>query len=115
MLTFLTMLGRSVRIVAGLMAVDFLVSYALTLLSYAFVETLGDFMLFEAAILFILAGLLDFTSSIGGTQFRKVILGSREDYSSSKHKEAERKAAVFFIGGFVLLLLLVIFALYIGT
>jgi hypothetical protein len=115
MLTFLTIVGRSIRVVAVLLAVDFLLAYALTLLSYGFVEALGDFILLEAAILFILAGLLDFGSSIGATQFRKVLLGSKEDYSPARHREAERKAAVFFVGGLVLLLLLVIFALYIGT
>lgn len=114
MLTFLTILGRSVKVAGGLLAADLAAAYTLTLLSYPFIESMGDFMLVEAAILFILAGLLDFSSSIGGTQFRRVVLGSKEEYSSSRHKEIEKRAAVFIMGGLIMLMMLVVFALYVG-
>ena len=115
MLTFLTILGRSLRIAGGLLIADGLAAYSLTFLSYRFIETLGDSMLIEAAVLFILAGLLDFYSSIGAVQFRKTILGSKQEYSSSAHKEAEKKASVFFLGGAFLLFMLVILAIYAGS
>jgi hypothetical protein len=115
MLTFLAILGRSLRIAAALLAVDSILAYVLTLLTYSFVETMGDLMLFEVAILFILAGLLDFSSSIGAAQFRKTILHSKLEYSSVTHKEVERKAAVFFLGGLIIFLVLVLFAIFLRT
>src|SRR5208282_3673860 len=110
MLTFLTILGRSLRIAGGLLVADGLAAYSLTFLSYRFIETIGDSMLIEVAILFLLAGLLDFYSSVGAVQFRKVVLGSKQEYSSSAHKEAEKKALVFFLGGVILLLMLIVLA-----
>jgi hypothetical protein len=112
MLTFLVILGKSLRIAGVLLSADYVLAYVLTFLGYSFVETIGDFMLLEAAILFILAGLLDFSSSIGATQFRKTLLHSKQEYSSLRHKEVERRAAVFFLGGLVIFVVLVIFALY---
>lgn len=115
MLTFLTILGRSLRILGGLLFTDGLVAYGLTFLRYRFIETVGDFMLVEVAVLFLLAGLLDFSSSIGAVEFRKTILGSKQEYSSSAHKDAERKASVFFLGGMILLSMLIIMAIYAGS
>ena len=115
MLTFLAILGRSLRIAAALIVVDFILAYVLTLLTYSLVETMGDLMLFEVAILFILAGLLDFSSSIGAAQFRKTLLHSKLEYSPAKHKEVERKAAVFFLGGLIIFLVLVLFAIFLRT
>ncbi len=114
MLTFLSILGRSLRITGVLLVADGLASYGLTFLSYSFIETVGDSMLIEVAVLFLLAGLLDFYSSVGAVQFRKVIFGSKQEYSSSTHKEAEKKAAVFFLCGVTLLLILIALAIYAG-
>jgi len=115
MLTFLTILGRSLRVTVGLLVADSLAAYSLTFVSYRFIEIIGDSMLIEVAILFIIAGLFDFSSSIGAVQLRKTILGSKQEYSSSRHKEAEKKASVFFLSGAILLLALVILALYAGS
>ena len=112
MLTLLTVLGRSVRLALGLLIVDGLAAYGLTFLRLGFIEVMGDLMLIEVAALFMLAGLLDFSTSIGAVQFRKAILGSKEGYSSLKHKEAEKNAAVFFVGGLIIFLMLIIFAFY---
>jgi hypothetical protein len=115
MLTFLTILGRSLRIAGSFLAVDAVAAYGLTVLSYGFIEIFGDSMLVEIAILFIIAGLLDFSSSIGAVQFRRTILGSKQEYSSSAHKEAEKKASVFFLSGVILFLVLVALAVYAGA
>lgn len=112
MLTLLTVLGRSVRLALVLLVADGVAAYGLTFLSYRFIEVMGDLMLIEVAILFILAGLLDFSTSIGAAQFRKTLLGSKQGYSSSKHKEAEKKALVYFLGGLIIFLILIVFALY---
>ena len=112
MLMLLSVLGRSVRLALGLLVADGLAAYGLTFLSYSFIEVMGDLMLGEVALLFLLAGLLDFFSSIGAAQFRKTFLGSKQGYSASKHKEAEKKALVFFFAGLIIFLMLIIFALY---
>ena len=112
MLTLLTVLGRSVRLALGLLVSDGLAAYGLTFLGYRLIEVMGDLMLVEVALLFLLAGLLDFSSSVGAAQFRKTIMGSKDGYSSSKHKETEKKAAVFFLAGLIMFLMLVAFAVY---
>ncbi|HXZ91184.1 MAG TPA: hypothetical protein VEG61_08985 [Candidatus Dormibacteraeota bacterium] len=112
MLTLLSVLGRSVRLALALVVVDGLAAYGLTFLSYRFIEVVGDLMLVEVALLFLLAGLLDFFTSIGAAQFRKTFLGSKQGYSSSKHKEAEKKAVVFFLGGLIIFLMLIILSRY---
>ena len=96
----------------GLLVSDAVVAYLLSLLRYSFTEAIGDFVLIEIAALFILAGLLDFGSSIGVAQFKKVILDSKEDYSSTKHKDVERKALVFLLAGIILFIALTVLALY---
>ena len=112
MLTLLTVLGRSVRLASVLLVADGLAAYGLTFLSYRFIEIMGDLMLIEVAILFLIAGLLDFFTSIGAAQFRKTLLGSKQGYSSSRHKETEKKALVFFLGGLIIFLILIVLALY---
>ena len=112
MLTFRGIVDRSIRLVLVLLAADFILGYGLIFAGYPFVETFGDFMLLEVAVLFVLAGLMDFSSSLGAVQFRRTILHARQEYSASKHKEVERKAAVFLLGGLIIFLGLVVLAIY---
>jgi hypothetical protein len=108
MLTFLRTLVRGTEWAAVLLVTDALVSSSLGL---GFVEILGDLMLVEVGVLFVLAGLIDFASSIGAAQFRKTILKSKEGYSDSKHKESERRASIALIAGVILFLLLILAAI----
>jgi hypothetical protein len=94
------------------LAVDGTIAYLLTFLHYAFFEIMGDLMLAEAAALFIIAGLVDFSASLGAVAFRKIILKSKGEYSAITHKEYERKASVFLIAGLILLGILVLVAAY---
>jgi hypothetical protein len=112
MLSYLETLRRSLLVAFGFSVFDVAAAYLLTLFRYSFTETIGDFILIEVAFLFILAGLLDFGSSIGMAQVRKVILGSKEEYSSAKHKDTERKALVFLFAGIFLFLALTAIAVY---
>jgi hypothetical protein len=106
MLTFLRIIGRSLLIAAGAMIADGLVAYGTVLLGFSFVEIIGDLMLVEVAILFLVAGLVDFGSSVAAVQFRKTVLGSRQEYSQSAHKEAERRAAVLVLAGVFMFVIL---------
>lgn len=111
MLTFLRIITRSIAVVACAVAGDIFVAYGMMSFGFSFIEIIGDLMLVEAAILFLVAGLVDFASSIGAAQFRKTILGSKEDYSQLAHKEAERQAAVLVLAGVVLFVTLLSIAL----
>ncbi len=114
MLSLLRIIRRSFALCAAILAADGVAAYLLEFLNYAFIESIGDLMLVEVALLFVVAGLMDFATSIGGAQFRRMILASKEGYSASKHKETERKAAVLFLSGLILLLLLIATAIYDG-
>ena len=111
MLTFLRIIGRSLLVAAGVIVGDGLVTYGIALFGFSFVEVIGDLMLVEVAILFLVAGLIDFASSVGSVQFRKSILGSKQEYSQSAHKEAERKAAVLVLAGVFMFIVLTVVAI----
>jgi len=106
MLTFPKIITRSIVIVLIAMCADALVASETIRFGFSFIEIIGDVMLVEVAILFIVAGLIDFSSSIGAAQFRKSVLGSKQDYSQSVHKEAERKAAVLVLAGIFIFMIL---------
>jgi hypothetical protein len=110
MLTFLRIIGRSLLIAAGAIVGDGLVAYGMALFGLSFVEAVGDLMLVEVAILFLVAGLIDFSSSVGAVQFRKAVLGSKQEYSQSAHKDAERKAAVLVLAGVFMFVVLTVVA-----
>jgi len=110
MLTFPKILGRSIMIATGAMLVDGLGSYVATLFGFSFIEVMGDFMLFEVAVLFLLAGLIDFSSSVGAAHFGKALFGSSQEYSALAHKEAGRKALMLVLAGTFMFLILVAFA-----
>jgi hypothetical protein len=97
-------------IVACAIAGDGFVAYGMIPFGFSFIEIIGDLMLVEVAILFLAAGLIDFSSSIGAVQFRKSVLGFKQDYSQSAHKEAERKAAVLVLAGVVIFAILIAIA-----
>jgi hypothetical protein len=112
MLSFPEILRRSFQLVGVILAVDLAAAYLLTLFKYSFVEGIGDIILVEVAVLFIFAGLIDFRYSIGMAQVRKLVIGSKEDYSASKHRDSERRALVFVIAGLILFVTLILAAVY---
>jgi len=115
MLTFPRVIARALLIVAGAIIVDGLTAYAITRHGSSLSEIMGDMMLIEAAVLFLIAGLIDFSSSVGGTQVRRSMLGSKEDYSSCSHKEAVRKALALLLAGVLLFIILIAIAIMSGS
>jgi len=107
MLTFPKILGRSLLICVSAIVADGLVSYVTTLFGSSFIEIMGDLMLVEVAVLFLVAGILDFASSVGGVHLRKAVLGSKQEYSSSAHRETGRKALVLVLAGTLMFLILI--------
>jgi hypothetical protein len=112
MLMFPASLRSSLELAAGLLVSDVVAAYILSFFHIAFVESFGDIMLVEIAVLFILAGVIDFASSIGAAQFRKALLGARQAYSPSKHKASRRSASVLLGAGLILLAILILAAIY---
>ena len=107
MLTFPRVICRAAVIAGVAVMGDIAISFGLTLVGKSFVETVGDLMLIEAAILFLLGGLVEFSSSIGGMNIRKLVLGKREN-SQSSNREAGRRALVLVLAAaFIFIILLV--------
>ena len=104
------MLGRALIIVACAILGDTLVSYGLMMFGYSFVEFIGDLTLVEVAILFLIAGLIEFSSSISGANFRKAVFGSKQRYSESAHKESGRRALVLVLAGTLMFVILIAIA-----
>ena len=115
MLTFPRILARSLLIAACAIFGDSLVSIGLTSFGASFVEVVGDLMLIEVAVLFLVAGLIEFSYSIGGAGFRKNVLGSKQGYSQSAHKEAGRRALVLIFAGIFIFVVLIAVAGFIRS
>ena len=113
MLTFPKVLTRSLTIAGGVMLVDSLIAIGMISLGFNFVEAMGDLMLVEVAVLFLVAGLIDFSSSVGAAEFRKTLLHSHQEYSQSAHKEAGRSALVFVTAGILLFAVLIVVAIFV--
>jgi hypothetical protein len=108
-LTYTQVLFRSLKISAGLLFVDLLIAFLLRGVINPF-ETFGDMLLVETASLFLLAGFVDFGTSVGFVQFRKFVFASKETFSSEKRKEAERRAMGLVGSGLILLSILIALA-----
>ena len=105
---------RALKIAALFLLADSMIALIpfSTMIDSSPIGVIGDLMLAEVAVLFILAGILDFASSIGMAQFRKTFLSSNEDYSPEKRKERERTAAIFLFTGLVLLAAMILLMVY---
>ena len=115
MLTFPRILARSLFIAVCAIFGDSLLSIGLTYFGSGFVEIIGDLMLIEVAVLFLVAALIEFSYSIGGTGFRKNVLGSKQGYSQSAHKEAGRKALALVFAGVFMFAVLIAVAVFIRS
>jgi hypothetical protein len=112
MLSHAEVFRRSLKYASVLVAAD--VGVALLPL-FKWVEAssagvLGDLLLVEVAIAFIVAGILDISSSAGMTGFKR-LFSSDVEYSSIKREEAERHAMVFVVTGLFLLAAMIVLAI----
>jgi hypothetical protein len=71
----------------------------------------GDLLLLEVAALVLLAGLVDFGSSLGISHLWRIAFPSRQDFSFQKRSEIERKAMVFLFAGLMLLAVMILLAI----
>jgi hypothetical protein len=90
---------------------DVMIGFVVLAFQLSWLGVVGDLLLVEVAILAILGGLTEFSRAKGVYEARRVIFGSEEEFSTSKHLEASRKAVVFFSPALMLLLILIVIAL----
>ena len=114
MLTYAAILKKSLKIAGALLVVDSVIALLpfSVLVDISPIGVLGDLMLIEVAVFFLIAGILDFASSIGMAQFRKTFFSSKEDYSPEKRKEKEQTAMIFLFTGLVLLGFMIVLMAY---
>lgn len=93
---------RSVRVCVLLVAVDLVVALLAMIIGRSPANAFGDLLLLEVAALFLAAGLLDLSSSVGMGQFRRAVMASKEESSPSKRRESEQHTLVFFVAGSIL-------------
>jgi hypothetical protein len=111
---YATIAVRSLKIGAALFITDVVVAFLpfSKMIDMSPIGVIGDLLLVEVAALFIIAGVLDFSSSIGMTQFRRVFLSSKEEYSPDKRRQTERTAMVYLFAGLILLSAMVLLMIY---
>ena len=109
MLTYTQVLLRSLKISASLLLINVLTTFLVRDVVYP-LEIFGDMLLVEIALLFLLAGFVDFGTSVALVQFRKSVFASKETFSAEKRKEAERRAIALVGSGLILLAILIILA-----
>jgi hypothetical protein len=110
-LSHMQILSRSLKITAAVVLFDLIVGLASTWVGFLITDVLGNLLLFEAAALFIIAGVFDLGSSAGMVQFRKLLFSSKEEFSPTKQRETERSSLAFIVSGFILLALMILLAL----
>jgi hypothetical protein len=114
LLTYAAIVIRSLKIGAVLFVIDSVVAFLpfSKMIDMSAIGVIGDLLLVEVAALFIIAGILDFVSSVGMTQFRKVLLSSKDDYSPDKRRQTERAAMVYLFAGIILLFAMILLMVY---
>jgi hypothetical protein len=111
MLPYSQVLCRSLKIAAILVVTDLTIAFVTMRLGLPPAGVFGDLLLLEVAALVLLAGLIDFGSSLGISHLRRITFSSRQDFSFQKRSENERKAMVFLFAGLMLLALMILFAI----
>jgi hypothetical protein len=113
MLTYADVFRQSLKYSGIILAGDLVVAFLpfSSWIDSSRIGTVGDLILVEVAVLFMIAGILDISSSAGMAGFRK-LFSPNVEFSSAKRREVERKAMVFLICGFLLLVAMIVLAIY---
>jgi hypothetical protein len=75
------------------------------------IGVLGDLLLLDAGMLAVLGGLVEFSRSKGVYEFRRLALHSKEEFSTTRHREASASAVMLFCAALVLFSILIVVAL----
>ena len=110
MLTYTQVLRRSIKISITLLFINALSAFLIRSVIDP-LETFGDMLMVETALLFLFAGIVDFGTSVAIVQFRKTVFNSKETFSAQKRKESEKRAIALVSSGISLLAILITLAL----
>jgi lysylphosphatidylglycerol synthetase-like protein (DUF2156 family) len=93
------------RIVIVVNGIDLCVSLSLTIMRYdpSLFNSFSVLALIEAAILMVVAGGMDFSSSIFIQKARHLVLGSEKEWSIGEHKSTQIRALRYLMAGLILL------------
>jgi len=111
MLSYLDVVRRSLKSACVLLAADAGIAFLpfWSRIDFSRVGVVGDLLLVEVAALFVGAGILDISSSVGMAGLRK-LLSLDVEYSPAKRKKVERNAMVFLLTGFLLFVAMILLA-----
>jgi len=101
---------KALKVSAAILTIDSLgtMLFRNYLSPYAF---FGDLLLIETSALFLIAGALDFGSSLTFTHLRRSMSLARETPDSSRRRDPERHALVMVSAGAILFIVLILLAL----
>jgi hypothetical protein len=72
--------------------------------SFSFSSTFWLLSMLEGGLLLIAGGGLDIISSMFGTEFRRLMTGSKVEYSSKDHKKQQGRATILILLGLTLVI-----------
>jgi len=100
---------KSIKVFITITFANVVLALVLTSLGLALREVIADFSLLEAAVLFVLAGIVDLSSSVSAAQFRRLIFSSKEQYSVDRRRNGTEGLALL-IPGLMLFALVLLLA-----
>jgi hypothetical protein len=108
---YMHILRRGLTLAAIILIFNAIVGFASTWLGFRVTDAIGDLLLLEVAALFIGAGIVDFSTSVGISQIRRLIFPGKEGFSSSSRRESEFRALVLVVTGLFLCVIMILLAL----
>jgi len=98
-------------VAAALLGADIAVGELFMFIGLPPLETIGNLLLVEVGVLAIAGALVEFSQSKGVHEFRRVALQSKGNFSTAKHAEVSKRAAVLLSTAATLFLLLIVLSL----
>ncbi len=102
----------ALKIVLVLALINTGLAFAASVVGFSLRSAFGDLLMLEAAICFVTGGILDFVSSAGAVQLRRLMFREKELPLPAKPGQNERRALVLVIAGIILLLAMVSLVVY---
>lgn len=96
-------LRQAMLLIIEFNGLNLVISAVAAALGYPFFASVSALSLIEAALLMILAGGVDISSSIFMGKVRQLVFGSRKEWSAGAQKANQQSAARYLIAGVLLL------------
>ena len=99
----LQILSSAIKIVLVLSIADSIAALCSSFVGLSPRSVFGDLLLLEAAVFFVIGGMLDFAKSAGVVQLRRVLFGKKESVLASSKGTDSSIVSVFMIAGLLML------------